>query len=74
MRLLLFLVAFIWGIQAQSQAVNPEWATSAVWYQIFPERFCNGDTTNDPTVATLKGSYPHDEQSAWQIHPWTSDW
>lgn len=74
MRLLLFLSAFIIGSQAQSQVVNPEWATSAVWYQIFPERFCNGDTTNDPTVATLKGSYPHDEQSAWQIHPWTSDW
>ena len=26
----------------------PEWARKAVFYQIFPDRFCNGDTTNDP--------------------------
>lgn len=26
----------------------PEWVKKTVWYQIFPERFANGDTTNDP--------------------------
>ena len=26
----------------------PEWSKGAVYYQIFPERFCNGDTSNDP--------------------------
>lgn len=26
----------------------PEWVKGTVWYQIFPERFANGDTTNDP--------------------------
>lgn len=26
----------------------PEWAKETVWYQIFPERFANGDVTNDP--------------------------
>ena len=26
----------------------PKWVNETVWYQIFPERFCNGDTTNDP--------------------------
>ncbi|MCL1845542.1 MAG: glycoside hydrolase family 13 protein [Defluviitaleaceae bacterium] len=25
----------------------PEWAKGAVMYQIFPDRFCNGDPTND---------------------------
>ncbi|MBQ9593639.1 MAG: glycoside hydrolase family 13 protein [Lachnospiraceae bacterium] len=25
----------------------PEWARGAVMYQIFPDRFCNGDSTND---------------------------
>ena len=25
----------------------PEWTRGAVWYQIFPERFCNGDPSND---------------------------
>jgi glycosidase len=27
---------------------TPEWAKHAVWYQIFPERFRNGDPANDP--------------------------
>ena len=26
----------------------PDWATGAVWYQIFPDRFANGDPANDP--------------------------
>lgn len=26
----------------------PEWVKKTVWYQIFPERFGNGDVTNDP--------------------------
>ncbi|WP_076460830.1 glycoside hydrolase family 13 protein [Limosilactobacillus caccae] len=26
----------------------PEWVKKTVWYQIFPERFANGDKTNDP--------------------------
>ena len=26
---------------------QPEWVKSAVFYQIFPERFCNGDENND---------------------------
>ncbi|WP_164667983.1 glycoside hydrolase family 13 protein [Virgibacillus doumboii] len=31
----------------------PEWVKDTVWYQIFPERFANGDTSNDPE-GTLK--------------------
>lgn len=27
---------------------TPDWAKRAVWYQIFPERFRNGDPSNDP--------------------------
>jgi cyclomaltodextrinase len=27
---------------------TPEWAQHAIWYQIFPERFRNGDPSNDP--------------------------
>ncbi|MDR0199473.1 MAG: glycoside hydrolase family 13 protein [Streptococcaceae bacterium] len=26
----------------------PSWVRDMVWYQIFPERFANGDTSNDP--------------------------
>ncbi|MFQ5423147.1 MAG: alpha amylase N-terminal ig-like domain-containing protein [Phycisphaerae bacterium] len=27
---------------------TPDWTKTAVWYQIFPERFRNGDPANDP--------------------------
>ena len=26
---------------------TPEWSKGVVWYQIFPERFNNGDKSND---------------------------
>ena len=57
----------------------PAWAASAVWYQIFPERFANGDAANDPTPASLTGAWPHVGAEAlrtagWQPTPWTHDW
>ncbi len=52
----------------------PEWAKRVVWYQIFPERFRNGDPKNDPALDDLRGAWPHDATSPWQLHPWTSDW
>ncbi len=52
----------------------PDWAKDAIWYQIFPERFKNGDPSNDPTIETLEGTWPYDKQSKWHITPWTSDW
>ena len=53
---------------------TPDWARQVVWYQILPDRFRNGDPNNDPTLESIKGSWPHDYTSAWQVHPWTSDW
>jgi glycosidase len=35
-------------IRENDAFVVPQWAKEAVFYQIFPERFCNGDKTNDP--------------------------
>ncbi len=43
---------------SSSQVATPEWAKNVVWYQIFPERFRNGTTQNDP---------PH-------TLPWRWDW
>ncbi|GIV95799.1 MAG: alpha-amylase [Herpetosiphonaceae bacterium] len=37
---------------------TPEWVKHAVFYQIFPERFANGDPTNDPSNAQPWGSPP----------------
>ena len=36
----------------------PEWAKEAVFYQIMPERFANGDTTNDPDNTEPWGGEP----------------
>lgn len=53
---------------------NPGWHKSAIWYQIFPDRFYNGDPSNDPTIETLDGTWPYEKQVSWQVMPWTSDW
>jgi len=52
----------------------PEWAKQVVWYQIFPERFQNGDPSNDPKLDDIKGSWPFDTTSNIQTPPWTDDW
>ncbi|HSN49774.1 MAG TPA: alpha-amylase family glycosyl hydrolase, partial [Bacteroidales bacterium] len=52
----------------------PAWSKEAIWYQIFVERFRNGDTTNDPTPADMQGSYPGELPSDWKITPWGQDW
>ncbi|WNQ12919.1 alpha-glycosidase [Paenibacillus aurantius] len=36
----------------------PEWAKDAVFYQIFTERFCNGDPANDPEGTEPWGGQP----------------
>ena len=51
---------------------SPDWVTDAVFYQIFPERFCNGDTKNDPTRDSLE--FPIKAGSSWRISSWTADW
>ncbi|GAA0086831.1 glycoside hydrolase family 13 protein [Clostridium sp. CTA-7] len=36
----------------------PEWAKSTIWYQIFPDRFCNGDKSIDPKNVEPWGTEP----------------
>lgn len=38
--------------------VTPDWAKGCVYYQIFPERFYNGDTKNDPSETEAWGTKP----------------
>ncbi|TMU50394.1 glycoside hydrolase family 13 protein [Flagellimonas algicola] len=52
----------------------PQWAKDAIWYQIFPERFRNGDPSNDPTIEDLASTYPLEMPKEWRVHPWGSDW
>ena len=56
--------------QADTSPPVPDWVADAVFYQIFPERFANGDPTNDPTADSLEGPVP----KSWKISPWTGDW
>ncbi len=50
----------------------PDWAKDAVFYQIFPERFRNGDPSNDPTAESLELGVQ--VPPSWRISPWTGDW
>lgn len=52
----------------------PQWAKEVVWYQIFVERFRNGDASNDPTAKDIEGSYPGFVPDNWEVTPWTQDW
>lgn len=70
----LLIISFLF-ITAQGSlfAQVPEWAKGVVWYQIFPERFANGDRTNDPEpekVFINADSIP----TGWKIKNWTSNW
>src|SRR4051812_16923857 len=49
-----------------------EWPKEVVWYQLFPERFRNGDTSNDPTREALE--WPITPSKLWHISSWTKDW
>ena len=58
-------------VSVGSAQVNvPEWTKDAIWYQIFPERFRNGDPRNDPSFSDME----YDSSRAWSVSPWTSDW
>lgn len=85
MRRLAFLATFLAlascgsGADTAATAASPDlavpaWAKDAVWYQIFVERFRNGDPANDPTLHDMAGSWPHAEPAGWQLTPWTHDW
>lgn len=46
--------------------VQPEWVKKAVFYQIFPERFCNGNPDND----VKSGEYSQDGHPTIQMKNW----
>lgn len=46
--------------------VQPAWVKDAVFYQIFPDRFCNGDPSND----VRDGEYSRDGHPAMKMKKW----
>jgi cyclomaltodextrinase len=72
---LLGLAGALLSLPSRAQTdVTPAWSKGVVWYQIFPERFRNGDLHNDPQASDQRGAYPFNDSAAFQIHPWGSDW
>lgn len=54
---------------------TPDWAKSAVWYQIFPERFRNGNAANDPVgddVFAVKWNAPWHDVLLGEFEAWTA--
>ncbi|MFM9010441.1 MAG: glycoside hydrolase family 13 protein [Planctomycetota bacterium] len=63
--------AVTWPAATPAETTHvPEWVADAVFYQIFPERFANGDPANDPTRESLEAEVP----ASWAVSPWTGDW
>jgi len=53
----------------------PAWAKQAIWYQIFVERFNNGDKTNDQKIEnTIVENMNIIPPKGWKTSEWTGDW
>ncbi|MBK8700380.1 MAG: glycoside hydrolase family 13 protein [Saprospiraceae bacterium] len=52
----------------------PSWAAGAIWYQIFIERFRNGNPDNDPDLGTMQGALSDEIPVTWQLTPWAHNW
>lgn len=51
---------------------TPKWVEEAVFYQVFPERFRNGDPSNDPVRESL--DFLEYVPLSWKVSEWTKDW
>ena len=58
-----------WDIYTYAAGFDaPAWAKNATIYQIFPDRFRNGEPANDPTAADW--FYPDERGHAFPVTPW----
>ncbi len=58
-----------WDIYTYDPAfATPEWAKNALIYQIFPDRFRNGDPANDPSAEDW--FYENERGHAFPVSPW----
>lgn len=71
--LVVLLIPFALSAQ-QSLQTPPEWASSVIWYELFVERFYNGDKSNDPTAADINVPSQAEAPKGWSPSSWTSDW
>ena len=53
----------------------PSWSKNVIWYQIFVERFNNGDKTNDPKPENMDVPFMNIKTpDGWSVTPWTWNW
>ena len=48
---------------------TPAWVNETIWYQIFPDRFFNGDTSNDLAQMTSRGATDYEYIKEWYTWP-----
>jgi cyclomaltodextrinase / maltogenic alpha-amylase / neopullulanase len=73
MKMKLFFIVLLFVSISFAQHKLPQWAKGVVWYQIFPERFANGDLTNDPEPEKVFINNKFIPQG-WTTTDWTSNW
>ncbi|MBL7846145.1 MAG: glycoside hydrolase family 13 protein [Cyclobacteriaceae bacterium] len=75
MRTILVATLLLISLPLAAQPSPPSWAKEVVWYQVFVERFHNGDKKNDPRVEDISiaplNQYP---PAGWTVTPWTKSW
>jgi len=52
----------------------PSWSRDAVWYQIFVERFRNGNPEVNPTLRTCEKALTDEVPAEWTLTPWGHNW
>jgi cyclomaltodextrinase / maltogenic alpha-amylase / neopullulanase len=77
----LFVLLFVSGCGTRPTAESaagrlevPAWSQDVIWYQIFVERFRNGDPSNDPSAHDIIGVTDEAPPAGWRPTPWTQDW
>ena len=80
----IFLCLFVLFLSCGPDVINtpgettvdqpPSWAKDAIWYQIFVERFRNGDRANDPRIEDVQPGFPDEYPSSWTVTDWDWDW
>lgn len=82
-RILIFLMIIMTGCNSNKKGSNtsetdfdkpPKWAREAIWYQIFVERFRNGNPDNNPTPQTCENALIDVLPSDWALTPWGHNW
>lgn len=53
---------------------SPLWAREAIWYQLFVERFYNGNPANDPRIEDITGATDDVIPEDWAVVEWESNW